>query len=194
MVGSQEILLEPGQFVMGRKSAAEATGLSEQEVRSATATLVGSRNLTIKTTNKFSIITIINWEIYQSHQNENNQQINQQITNKQPTNNQQITTNKNIKNIKNKYSSDFLDFYEAYPRKVGKDAAWKVWNRRNGGMPSVQELKDAIKAQDEWRKGARFGEFRPEWKHPATWLNGGCWQDEVCATNETDSPFEKNFT
>jgi hypothetical protein len=55
-------------------------------------------NLTIKTTNKFSVVTIINWDTYQNHQSENNQQ----ITNKEPTNNQQITTNNNDNKEKNK--------------------------------------------------------------------------------------------
>jgi hypothetical protein len=41
-------------------------------------------NLTIKTTNKFSIITIVNWHIYQSSEVENDQQNDQQIANKWP--------------------------------------------------------------------------------------------------------------
>lgn len=77
------------------------TGLSEQIVRSCLQALKLTSNLTIKSTNKFSIITIINWDIYQVDECEFNQQITSNLTNKQPTNNQQITTYKNIKNIKN---------------------------------------------------------------------------------------------
>ena len=49
--------------------------------------------ITIKTTNKYTLITIENYGIYQSSKEQINQDINQQITNQQPTNNQQITNN-----------------------------------------------------------------------------------------------------
>ena len=84
MVGNQEIKLYPGQFIFGRRAAAKETGLSEQEIRSRLDFLRDAQNLTIKSTNKFSIITIINWDTYQSDERQNNHQINQQITTKQP--------------------------------------------------------------------------------------------------------------
>ena len=49
--------------------------------------------ITIKTTNKYTLITIENYGIYQSSKEQINQDINQPITNQQPTNNQQITNN-----------------------------------------------------------------------------------------------------
>jgi hypothetical protein len=101
LIGLQEIELMPGQFIFGRKKCSIETGLSEQIVRSCLQTLKSTSNLTIKTTNKFSIITIINWDTYQVDETEFNQQITNNLTNNQPTNNQQITTYKNIKNVKN---------------------------------------------------------------------------------------------
>lgn len=79
IIGRQKITLEPGQFVFGRRIAAEETGLSEQEIRTVLATSKLTSKLTIKSTNKFSIISIVNWDRYQSGEPENNQQINQQI-------------------------------------------------------------------------------------------------------------------
>ena len=101
LIGLQEIELNPGQFVFGRKKCSIETGLSEQIVRSCLLSLKSTNNLTIKTTNKFSIISITNWDSYQVDECEFNQQITSKPTNNQPTNNQQITTYKNIKNIKN---------------------------------------------------------------------------------------------
>lgn len=95
------ILVERGQFLTGRKILSDETGLTEMQVRSALKKLKKSGEITSKTTNKFTIITICNYNDYQKNENGNNQQDNQQITNKQPTNNQQITTNKNEKNEKN---------------------------------------------------------------------------------------------
>jgi len=174
LFGRQEIDLEPGQFIMGRKSAGEATGLTEQEVRSATATLVGSRNLTIKSTNKFSIVSIVNWDIYQNTDSEINQQINQPATNKQPTNNhkQELKKEKN-----NTYTEEFLNFWDAYPNRIGKAPAFKSWN--NNGRPSLEVILSAIKTQKTWRANKKPGEFRPEWKNPSTWLNQKSWEDEV---------------
>lgn len=101
MIGLQEIELSEGQFIFGRKKCSKETGLSEQIVRSCLQALKSTSNITIKSTNKFSIITIINWSSYQSEEEENNQQITIKSTNNQPTNNQQITTYKNVKNVKN---------------------------------------------------------------------------------------------
>lgn len=78
-----------GSFVTGRKKLAEELGLTEQEIRTALKHLISTSELTIKKTNKFSIISVKNYERYQ----EVNQQTNQQLTNNQPTTNQQLTSN-----------------------------------------------------------------------------------------------------
>lgn len=77
-----------GSFVTGRKKLSQELGLTEQEVRTALKHLISTNELTIKKTNKFSIISIVNFEKYQQV----NQQNNQQLTNNQPTTNQQLTT------------------------------------------------------------------------------------------------------
>jgi len=97
MVGHQEIELGVGEFVFGRKQASEETGLSEQEIRTILTTLLRESKITQKSTNKFSIITVINYSSWQTQY----QEINQQLTSKQPTNNQQITTYNKVKNVKN---------------------------------------------------------------------------------------------
>ncbi len=70
----------------------------------------------------------------------------------------------------------FNDFWKHYPRKVGKDAAWRSWQKRR---PSL-ELTVAILAALGWQRGQadwtkEQGRFVP---NPATWLNQGRWQDE----------------
>ena len=79
VVGLQRVTLQPGQFIFGRTRAAEETGLSEQEIRTIMAFLRNIKFLTIKTTNKFSIVSIMNWTIYQAA-NEGNQPANQPAT------------------------------------------------------------------------------------------------------------------
>jgi len=108
MVGRQEVTLKPGQFIFGRRTAAEETGLSEQEVRSILASLSGRQNLTSKSTNKYSIISINNWDTYQGGGRKDQPA-------DQPTINQQLTTNKNIKNIKNNIPEKISSLLERYP-------------------------------------------------------------------------------
>lgn len=99
------IEVKKGQLLTGRKKISEETGLSEQEVKTCLKCLKSTNEITIKTTNKYSLITIMNWDKYQccgdDSNQQNNQQTNQQTTINQPTSNHQATTNKNVKNNKN---------------------------------------------------------------------------------------------
>ena len=95
LVGKQLVALEPGQLIFGRIAVASQLNTTEQKIRTSIKLLENANFLTIKATNKFSIITIVNWHSYQDMQPTDNQQITSQLTNKQPTDNQQITTNKN---------------------------------------------------------------------------------------------------
>lgn len=104
VVGKQVVELEPGQFVTGRFDLHSMynNGLKRDQQKSPKTVwrwleaLEKGDFLTIKTTNKFSIVTVKNWSFYQGNDQENDQQ----MTNKRPTNDQQVTTNKNGKNVK----------------------------------------------------------------------------------------------
>ena len=90
-----------GQLITSREHLSRDLGLTVQVVRTSLLKLEKSENVTIKTTNRFTLLSICNYDTYQSIDGTTNPQVNQQITNKQPTDNQQITTNKNDKNKKN---------------------------------------------------------------------------------------------
>ena len=93
--GKSEII-NTGQILTGRKALSDETGQSQQQVRTSLLTLSNPTIgfLTIKTTNKFSIISIGKYGEYQELSTN-------KLTNKQPTTNQQLTTNNNDKNVKN---------------------------------------------------------------------------------------------
>ena len=98
LVGYQKVHLDPGQFVFGRNKAANELRASPQNIRTCVAALKIMQNLTIKSTNKFSIITIINWDIYQQAENKINQQLNKRLTSNQPaTNHKQEHKHNNTK-------------------------------------------------------------------------------------------------
>lgn len=92
------ITIEKGSFVTSYDHlASKKAKVSVMQVRTALNKLKVTGEITIKTTNKYSVISICNWELYQA----DNKQDNKQITNKEQTNNKQITTTKNDKNEKN---------------------------------------------------------------------------------------------
>jgi hypothetical protein len=70
----------------------------------------------------------------------------------------------------------FDEFWSAYPKKVGKGEAKKLWAKLkvNGRLPSVLSAIAAQKATAQWQKEG--GQFIPL---PATWLRQGRWDDEV---------------
>lgn len=100
------------------------------------------------------------------------------------------------KSIANKkYNDEFLQFWNLYPNKKEKSEAFKKWNRLNGTRPPIEKILKAVQDQIDWRKNVKPGEFRPEWKHPSTWLNKGCWEDELKTENKsTPKTFKDDFT
>jgi hypothetical protein len=75
--------------------------VSVQMIRTALERLKSTGEITIKTTNQYTVISINNYNKYQDINTPNNKQ----ITNEQQTNNKQITTTKEYKEIKNKYNT-----------------------------------------------------------------------------------------
>jgi hypothetical protein len=73
------------------------------------------------------------------------------------------------------YPDDFIVFWDSYPRKAGKQEAFKSWIK-SGNKPAIADILQAIESQkksDQWRKDN--GQFIP---HPATWINQGRWDDK----------------
>lgn len=75
-------------------------------------------------------------------------------------------------------SDGFEDFWQAYPRKVGKQAALRVWQHLKLAQDRPLRLRilSAIGQQrqsEQWMKDG--GQFIP---HPQTWLRQGRWDDE----------------
>ena len=95
----------------------------------------------------------------------------------EPKGNQQPITNNqqpNKETPSRKRDSLFDSFWQTYPKKVGKDAARKAFEKRKPDNILLECMLKAVRQQqmsDQWAKG-----FIP---NPATWLNEGRWQDEV---------------
>lgn len=97
LVGKQIVSLSPGQFVFGRKKAAQELEMNESTVRDYMNVLKKQSIIDIKSTNKYSVITIVNWGFYQT----DDEKPDSKHANKMTTEYQQNDTYKNVKNEKN---------------------------------------------------------------------------------------------
>jgi hypothetical protein len=84
--------IELGCLMTGRELLSKETGLSIQQIRTCLERLKSTNEITIKSTKQGTIIQVLNYKKYQVSTNE--------ITAEQPQTNQQVTTNKNLKNEK----------------------------------------------------------------------------------------------
>lgn len=120
----QDVQLKAGEFITGREKACKTLNLPAQQYRTAIKYLKSTSRITIKSTNRFSIISIVSWDSYQSQESLSNTQINQQtnqpLTNKQPATNQPLTTYKNDKNVNNVKECKELPLGENFIKKPFK--------------------------------------------------------------------------
>ena len=205
-VGFQEILLKPGDFIFGLKRAAEELNLTIQKVRTCLKHLESTQKITIKTTNKFSIISIVKWDTYQTDGKQSNKQSNKEVTNEQQTSNKPLTTNKNGKNGKNGKKADspesandiyktkkgrvlsgkrlesFNRFWIAFDYKRGKAAAADSWLDIPALTNAVVEQICVSAAQEaQARQELEAAGRSPKWAQG--WLTERRWEDECYQQN-----------
>ena len=90
-----------GSFITGRSVLADETGLTEQQIRTAINKLKSTNDITIKATNKNTLVTVANYGFYQDKEVTATNKTTSNAHNEQPTSNQQITTTNNVNNINN---------------------------------------------------------------------------------------------
>lgn len=95
------IPLKRGQHVFGSLRIAEFIGVDRNVIRRKLKILKNLHFLTIQATNKYSIATIINYDLYQGSAPQSDQQNDLKATSKRPASDQQTTTHKELKNYKN---------------------------------------------------------------------------------------------
>lgn len=84
---------------------------------------------------------------------------------------------KEPKDLAESSAETFARFWSIYPSKKSKGTAEKVWAKLKPDQPLFERIIAAVleqKLTEAWTKDG--GQFIP---HPATWLNGKRWDDEV---------------
>ena len=123
----QGILVKRGQLITSNASLSRDLKLSAQQVRTCIKRLISTGEITYQATNRYAIITICNYDRYQENKSANNEQSNEQ-PNTLPTSNQraineQSTTSKEIKNIRNEEISISEDIDTKTSRETASPSA-----------------------------------------------------------------------
>jgi len=114
---------------------------------------------------------------------------NQELTKEEPNKNININIKKNINNNNNKLN--FNNFWQLYPKKIGKPIAeksyFKIKNINSKELDIIEGLKKYIKY---WNNKKTDKQYIP---NPSTWLNQERWNDELGDfkkfTNETNEDY-----
>ena len=87
----------------------------------------------------------------------------------------------------------FDRFWQAYPRKIGKQAALKTWSKLKPSAELTEVILAAVEYQKTWNAWTKDGgQYIP---NPSTWLNQGRWEDEKpeVATPSTPESFAFDY-
>lgn len=109
-IGNQIVILNPGEFITGRSALAgdlnkgmkTSQKLSEISWWRYLTNLEKWGMLNIKKTNKYSVVSIINWTEYQ--------EMDQQLNNRRTSDEQEMVTNNNDKNEKNEKKNKYAEY------------------------------------------------------------------------------------
>ncbi|PWK05277.1 conserved phage C-terminal domain-containing protein [Tumebacillus permanentifrigoris] len=197
LMDKQLVTLQPGQFVTGRNSLAEEYNRGMKPSHAVPAKTLWNwivkfkewGKLDINSTNKYSIISVVNWSFYQGHDGDldNNfptdgQQLSnkqtasgQQVDSKFPTDGQQMDTNKNVKNEKNAEKGEKLgavcsesikllnELLGTSYKPTSKATQEKIRARLNEGFTSDDILAVIRKKHAEWHGDSKMANYlRPE--------------------------------
>lgn len=195
---------KPGQMVTSLESLRLmcAKGTSIQNVRTAIDRLITWRFLTNESTKTGRLLTVINWGLYQYGSDETNKETNSDLTKTS-----QLT--RMIKNDKEKkidqssasasdrplYSEEFETFWKVYPRKIGKQRAYSLWNRRvNYFKPELRaDTEELLKAAENYRDYCDQNVSDKKFiKHASTFLSDKQdYLDYLNPKSEEEKPVDK---
>ena len=161
----------------------EKCGLTRQKYRTALKKLETMKIITIKSTTKGSIVTLLDNRIYdinvEDEQPTDSPSSNQQATIEQPLKkNEEVRIKKKKINTLVEYSESFLKFYEVYPRKNGKQEAFESWLALNPDAELTEKIVSAVSYQLK----TNMFDLRENKIHcalPSTWLNQKRWEDAI---------------
>ena len=178
--GGKRFLVQKGEFVTSLESIRKSAGkdISIQQIRTALDRFINLGFLTYKATKRGRVITILNYDKYQSSPTNHQQSI-------QQTGNKQVTTNKKDKNVKKRDTKVSLG---QIPENFTVTEEMKSWFFEQGFMNI--EIKSATDEFVDYWLGV--GGKKKDWV--ATWRNGMRKKNEWSSDKKTsEDSWKTNF-
>ena len=175
-----------GSTITSLRKMSEKWKWSITKVNTFLKTLEDDEMLVVKKDTKKTLLTVVNYDFYQSEKCKKEQQSNTEVTQKETNNNELIITNNELIIINNEKESkkhtlvcddEFERFWLLYDKKVGKPICIKKWNKI-----SKEDKELIFKNLPAYIKSTPDKQYR---KDPATWLNQECWNDELIERDKT---------
>ena len=89
------------------------------------------------------------------------------------------------------YVHSFNEFWELYPKKVGKKKSEEIYKKKATGKREEKEIMEGLgKYLKKWRGERTDIKYIP---NPVTWLNQERWTDEVVISNEQYNQNAREF-
>jgi len=179
--------LKRGQFITGRDKLVSATGINRSKIERLLKTFVELEMIEVKTSNRNRLVTLINYDSYQSDSAERATS-EQPVSNQRATGEQLVSTNNNVNNENNVNNKtirsekpDWLDkfydeFWKLYPKGIDKKKYYiriKKMISKGSDREKANLLFNSVKAQ---LVGQPDGQF---WATADRWLKDEKWTDEV---------------
>lgn len=153
-------------------------GLTKQQYRTCKKKLEEWGFVTLKTTNKGTIATIVDERVYDINADNNGQQTNTPATHQQHTANTPLTPNKKVKKEKKeknviKYSPEFETFWKAYVRGEEKSPAFGEWLKLLPEPPLIEHIMTAVVQQkiNGCLKDPQFAPYARRWIKYKRWTD-----------------------
>lgn len=217
----KEIVIGRGQFVTGRDSAADALGVHPSRIYRGLAALERMGNITLKSNNKNTIVTVVNYESYQNAFEVDRTTNEQQTNNQRTTSEQPASTREEVKKVRSKEGKKNTPpnpqgGTEACPAQATPETGGKrVKPQTHPGFEewfAVYPRHVAkVKALDSYRRAVtKIGidellELTKEYAravighvpkdkipYPATWLNQERWTDDPAEWMQATEPMRIN--
>lgn len=119
-IGNEKVLLKRGQLLTSRNKLSEVVHVNENKIYRILKCFESERQIEQVKTKKYTVISVINYDIYQK----NEQDIEQQMNNKRTTDEQQMNTNNNDNNVNNNILNN--NIYNQQEYESGKEMVKKV--------------------------------------------------------------------
>ena len=170
------IVIGRGQLVTSLPSLEKDLGLTVSEIRTSLKHLKSTGEIADKAQARYRIITVINYDCYQSDSRVNDSEI---AGKSQPVSSllAALEEEKNINNISLRACERFEDFWNNYPKQVSRMLAEQAYAQLLLTTEGLREEQVVAAAKNYAEACMILGTQERFIKNPANWLNDSTWVD-----------------